>query len=386
MIRLKNLNYSSFLQELKEKRIICFGAGGVFREFLRINMPKIGLMDKIDYILDSEPSKEGMVFNLGLREVCVTSYDKFVNSDVDLSGYIVILCVQDAFLSEIEDKLDGTSLFDNMICLYGITALSWGEELYPSLSNKLPRESVGRIPKVIHYCWFGDSPLGKIEIECISSWKEHCPDFEFRFWNESNYDISKTPLYVRQAYKAKKFAFVSDYARLDVIYKYGGVYFDTDVELLRRFDYLLSNEAFFGFESLNLISTGLGFGAMKNNQHVLELMKIYNQITFYLEGDTINSVACPYYHTDYFRRKGVLINNSTQVENNTLFLSSEYMCPLNCKSWMLELSDKTFANHRFALSWFEKKERADIQEQYLKKTRINERLLSDWRREYNAGV
>lgn len=108
------------------------------------------------------------------------------------------------------------------------------------------------IPKKIHYCWFGGAPKTKLGMKCIKSWKKHCPDYEIIEWNEDNFDFSEAPLYVRQAYEAKKWAFVTDYVRLKVVYDNGGIYMDTDVKLKKILDPLLTNSAYFGFEVMHI--------------------------------------------------------------------------------------------------------------------------------------
>jgi hypothetical protein len=121
------------------------------------------------------------------------------------------------------------------------------------------------IPKVIHYCWFGGKPLPLDVEQCIRSWKKFCPDYEIRQWNESNYDVGKHP-FMKAAYETGSWAFVSDYARLDIIYNHGGVYLDTDVELLKDLQPLLELDCYFGMQQdRNLIATGLGFGAVKGH-------------------------------------------------------------------------------------------------------------------------
>ena len=100
------------------------------------------------------------------------------------------------------------------------------------------------IPKVIHYCWFGGGKKPKLAKKCISSWKTYCPGYKLIEWNESNYDLSSAPQFVREAAEAKKWAFVSDYVRLQVVYQYGGIYLDTDVELLRNIDFLLDQTGY----------------------------------------------------------------------------------------------------------------------------------------------
>ena len=112
------------------------------------------------------------------------------------------------------------------------------------------------IPKVIHYCWFGGKPLPKLAKKCLASWKKFCPDYEIIRWDESNFDVNGCD-YSREAYEAKKWAFVSDYARLKVIVDNGGIYMDTDVEVVKPLDEFLSHEAFSGFENPRSITTGI---------------------------------------------------------------------------------------------------------------------------------
>ena len=116
------------------------------------------------------------------------------------------------------------------------------------------------IPKKIHYCWFGGNAKPDSVQKCINSWKRFCPDYEIIEWNESNFDIHCMP-FVEQAIESKKYAFASDVARLMVVYENGGLYFDTDVEVVRNFDDLLENKAFLGFENNEYVASGLGFGS-----------------------------------------------------------------------------------------------------------------------------
>ena len=116
------------------------------------------------------------------------------------------------------------------------------------------------IPKIIHYCWFGKGEKPKLAQKCIDSWKEHCFDYKIVEWNEDNFDIN-TNAYTKMCFEQSKYAFLSDYLRLIVVYKYGGIYFDTDVEVIKSIDNLLDNKAFFGFETDKYINTGQGFGA-----------------------------------------------------------------------------------------------------------------------------
>jgi hypothetical protein len=391
MVLFKNVNYDYFIKHFSDKRIICYGAGGTLRDFLRANRSKVVLIDRIDHILDGDPAKWGMTFHMGLRTVSVKSVDEFAQGREDMSGYIVILCVGDKFVLDIISGLDRMDIFDNVVCLYGITALSWGKETHVlpkagKLPLPLPKKEHS-IPKVIHYCWFGGA-MGEAEKECIASWRRHCPDFQLKFWNEDSYDISKAPLYVRQAYELKKYAFVSDYVRLDVVWRYGGFYLDTDVLLLRSLVGFTKYRAVFGYLVWNEVTTGLGFGSVAGNDDLLGQMKLYEQALFVNDGE-MNLTPCPEYTTDYFRRKGLAIDNRMRLSDDTLFLSSDFLCSLmpvfegdgRYYLSLYALTENSYALHKCTSTWFESDSYSVFESSKNARADINARLLSDWKRE-----
>lgn len=130
------------------------------------------------------------------------------------------------------------------------------------------------IPKVIHYCWFGRGEKSELIQKCMASWKKYCPDWEIIEWNEDNFDVNFCP-YAAKAYREKRWAFLSDVARLQIIYSHGGVYLDTDAELINSIDELLDNEAWFGYATATEIGTGVGFGAVMNHPFIYKLLKQY---------------------------------------------------------------------------------------------------------------
>lgn len=135
------------------------------------------------------------------------------------------------------------------------------------------------IPKVIHYCWFGRNPKSEIIQKCIDSWHEYCPDYEIVEWNEDNFDVNAIP-YTRDAYAAKKWAFVSDYARLKVVYDYGGIYLDTDVLLHNNLDELLQYDCWLASDDVRYMATGMGFGAVCSNHLIKEIMLAYSDYEY----------------------------------------------------------------------------------------------------------
>lgn len=206
------------------------------------------------------------------------------------------------------------------------------------------------IPKVIHYCWFGGNPLPPLAQKCIDSWKKYCPDYEIIEWNESNYDITKNN-YMREAYEAKKWGFVPDYARKDIIYEYGGIYLDTDVEIVKSFDDLLSNKAFFGMEKPGQVALGLGFGAEKGNELIRELRDIYIGKSFKNEDGTLNLTPCTEYETPMLIERGLAKNNEHQVVCGVHIYPTEYFAPKDGYQADTVITENTHSIHYYNLSW-----------------------------------
>lgn len=215
------------------------------------------------------------------------------------------------------------------------------------------------IPKIIHYCWFGKNPLPKSAKKCIKSWKRFCPDFKIIEWNEDNFDINTCPEYVIQAYNNKKWAFVTDYVRLKVVYEYGGIYMDTDVELVKNIEFLLEYDGYFGFER-NYVATGLGFGAIKGLEIVREMMDDYNNLSFINEKGEINLVPCPKLNTKIFEKHGLLLNNEKQIiDENILVLPMEYFSPVEYATHKLHKTKNTVSIHWYMASWHSQKQKSD---------------------------
>ena len=215
------------------------------------------------------------------------------------------------------------------------------------------------IPKIIHFCWFGGNPIPDEYKKYMASWTKHCPDYEIVRWDDSNYDITKNP-YMHEAYKAKKWAFVSDYARLDIIYNHGGIYLDTDVELLRNIDDLLVYEAFAGFEDGKHIALGLGFGAVKGHSTVKELRDIiYDSLVFLKKDGTYELTPSPKHQTTCMTSKGLAPNNKKQVVAGITILPTEYLCPKDYATGRLKKTKNTYSIHHFSASWFSEEERRE---------------------------
>lgn len=202
------------------------------------------------------------------------------------------------------------------------------------------------IPKKIHYCWFGRNPLPESVKRCIQSWKKYCPDYEIIEWNEQNYDVNKIP-FTEKANKEKKYAFVSDYARLDIIYNEGGIYLDTDVELIKDITPLLEHKCFLGMEFSGEINTGLGFGAVKKHPFIYENMQYYHNNTF----DMNHIITCVNVTSSLLTKKGLKNIDKNQVIDDIYIYSTEYFCPLNYKSNELNITNNTYSIHHYDATW-----------------------------------
>ncbi|MFV8272717.1 glycosyltransferase family 32 protein [Faecalibacterium prausnitzii] len=210
------------------------------------------------------------------------------------------------------------------------------------------------IPKIIHYCWFGGNPLPELAQKCIASWKKYCPDYEIKEWNEGNFDLSCCD-YVREAYEAKKWAFVSDVARLYAMVTEGGIYMDTDVEVIQPLDGLLCYHAVSGFETDKNIPTGL-MACEKGNPMFQELLDEYETAHFILPDGTVDKTTNVERITNACLKYGFIPNNKKQTINTFTLLPKDYLCPKNNKTGELKISDNTLAIHHFDGSWLSSEE------------------------------
>ena len=211
------------------------------------------------------------------------------------------------------------------------------------------------IPKRIHYIWFGGNPLPQEARDCIASWEKYCPDFEIVRWDETNFDLKQNS-YIQEAYEAEKWAFVSDYARLWVLVNYGGVYMDTDVELLKPIDPMLRHRAFSGFESNNAISTGI-MGCERDYSLFRELLSDYDGRHFLRKDGTFDMKTNVVAITDYCLGKGLILDNSYQLIDGLALYPSDWFCPKSHETGVISCTDNTVAIHHFSGSWMDESEK-----------------------------
>lgn len=215
------------------------------------------------------------------------------------------------------------------------------------------------VPKIIHYCWFGGEPLPKLAQKCIENWKKYCPDYEIICWNEDNFDFSSNR-YAKEAYDAKKWAFVSDYVRLKALYDNGGVYFDTDVELIKPIDELVDGGGYMGYEKCGDVSTGLGFACEKGNELVGALLRDYDEIPFVLEDGSYDIMPCPIRNTITMKKLGLSDVVEEQILMGIRILPPEYLCPMDYYTGRIKITKNTYSIHRYCASWTSKTSKRTI--------------------------
>lgn len=211
------------------------------------------------------------------------------------------------------------------------------------------------IPKTIHYCWFGRNPKPAIIKKCIRSWRRYCPDYEIIEWNEDNYDLACAPMYVKQAYEAGKWAFVTDYVRLEVLSEFGGIYMDTDVELVKPLDPFLQFECFIGFQHERYVATGLVTGATAHHPLIEENKSIYLDMSFQDEDDSHQLIVCQEYTTNILKSRGLVVpcTGQVQIVDGIHVFPPEYFCPYDHRNFTMNRTNNTVAIHHFASSWWD---------------------------------
>ena len=336
-----------------------------------------GFLDNIDFIVDSNNIENSQ----GTREVLGHKYPVCSAEGMRIrleQRHLIIICsnnlegmlAQLGYYPELEETL---VLFQEDIII---------NEQYREL--KLPKSlrisDKPLIPKVIHYCWFGGNPIPEKYKYWMKTWKKYCPDYEIVEWNESNYDYKKNE-YMYEAYKAKKWGFVTDYARLDIIYENGGIYLDTDVEIIKSLDDLLYQKAFAGLQSNLLVATGLGFGGIPKFPLFGIWRADYNNRKFINTDGTMNTTPCPVYQTNILKMIGWQSKSEYQIIDDLTIYPAPVLGGFVHPNFDLVMNDNVYLLHHYDGSWLTEKE------QHNRKKLVGRMDMSRacWERRKNIG-
>ncbi len=356
MIQLRKDGIRGLMKEIQNKKLVCFGAGGHFDTVMSL-YASYSLEEQVAAIVDNNASHYAGYKQFRQKKYQVISFEEFVQSFH--RDDTVLLVTNNIYAMDIVDQLDREQALAGLNVYIG-TFLS-------EASDKM-REfdivSTGniQIPKVIHYCWFGNNEIPKEYRSCMDSWEKFCPEYEIRRWDETNFDISINQ-YMYQAYQNKKWAFVSDYARLKIIYDYGGIYLDCDVELLKNPDVFLSEKMFCGFEDNNFINLGLGYGAVARHPYLKRLMEYYDTLDFVNQDGSLNMVPCPVYQTEILKTFGFMDDNYYQKKDDITVFPTDVFSPVS--GWGTgRITDKSYMLHHYCASWQSKEDVKKAKEMY----------------------
>jgi hypothetical protein len=341
---LRNTDIQTLMDTVKFRpmRLVCFGAGDQLRQccdFFR----ELDFFSNICYILDNAASE----FVWEGNTLVAISLNTFL-SQTDDCGDIVFFITALAY-PEIYEQLDRIEKLRAVDC-YIYTFVR--HMPIPYAFPVPPAHAKPKIPKKIHYVWFGGQEILKQNKIWMETWDKYCPDYEIIRWDESNYDVSKHP-YMYAAYKEKKYAFASDYARLDIVYENGGVYLDNDVELLRNIDDLLYDEAFVGISVSGFVGTGLGFGAVRGQSVIKEMRDFYKGYSFTDGSGTLNLQTNGHYQTALLTQNGLSPLNRLQLLHGLRIYPTDVLSPIDYLGNPLAFTKNTFAIHHYDASWFD---------------------------------
>ncbi|MCF2570489.1 glycosyl transferase [Mediterraneibacter glycyrrhizinilyticus] len=206
------------------------------------------------------------------------------------------------------------------------------------------------IPKIIHYCWFGRKPKSALVEKCIASWKKYCPDWDIKEWNEDNFDITVNA-FCLEAYNQKKWAFVSDYVRFDVLNRYGGVYVDTDVEILKPIDRFLIYSLFAGHETDQWIAPGLILGSEPGHPILQMVLTDYEKESFFNENGKEKHKTVGEYFTEALIKYGIRPSGYYQEVNGIALFPKDYFCPMDDSTGIVTKTENTYTIHWYNKTW-----------------------------------
>ncbi len=370
-MKLKYGKYEEIAKKVKcqNLKIVIYGAGMIGTVFIPYLIKEYDLFENLLFFVDGNKKKQGNQIKIELREYMIVSPKKLREIPEN-----TILFVTNSNYAPIVKMLDEIKELDNkeayIIPILQVCNTHKKQEKYQAYVSKKQL-----IPKTIHYCWFSKKTMPDYLKRCIESWYKFCPDYEIKRWDEDNYDVNKN-LYMQQAYEAKKWGFVPDIARLDILYNYGGIYLDTDVELLRSLDELLYQSAFVGVEKWGNINIGGCCGAVSKHPIIKQILDFRINERFILEDGSLNQTTCGYYETIPLIKLGMKPNNTIQKIHDMTIYSSDFFHPYDYMSEEITITDNTFSIHQFNGDWLEKesmlerKRTASLYQQILERMQV----------------
>lgn len=351
-MKLINSSFSEMAQYIKasNSRVIMFGAGVIGQITVPEILRQYGLIDSIDLFIDNDSRKWQTKICLYGREIDVAG-----PASLETAENSVVLVNISRFSSVLDQLNSMDSLKDTHV--YLVPAMCIEDFCQASSSGRTVLTEKAVIPKKIHYIWLGKKDIPDRLKKCIDSWKKYCPDYEIIRWDEDNYDFSGNR-YMKETYSAGAYGFVPDYARLDILYRYGGIYLDTDVEVVRSLDPLLNQEAFCGVEKWQTINFGGCSGAAKGNRVIKRFLDAREDLSFINDDGSENRNTCGFYDSRVAIDLGYRIDGTTQCIDGMNIYGYDYFHPYDYMSGKLNRTENTYTIHWFNGGWLSEEQKA----------------------------
>lgn len=355
IMRFINCSYEIFLRKLNNRKIVQFGASSAWGYFAS-SFPDIGreVVDKTLCVVDNSPDKQGSFFDICGRIIKVEAPDILER----LSDYVILIIVSVQYQEKICQQLEEMGLpMDTECYSLPLMLLGFDETDNSAVDEYFRNRKNGLIPSKIHSFWFSGEEKPDLYKRCIESWYKYCPEFEIIEWNAENYDVTQNR-YMLEAFENRKWAFVSDFARLDVIYRYGGVYLDMDVELVAPLAPYLRADAFFCRQEDGMLDLGSGFGARAENSLVGEALDSYKDRRLIKPDGSLDKMAQPEMLNPIFIRNGFHKSHDSQIVGECIVFSNDY---ITCYAGTDSVANAKLGIHWHNGGWLEENDRKNIQ-------------------------
>lgn len=365
-------NYESLVKQVTKHslKIVIYGVGMIGQIIVPFLIKEYSLYKYIDCFIDMDERKRGQVIRIENYQYEIKTPDYLERIDENY----VILITNSNFFSVVNflDSIQNLNYVKGYIVpMMQIHEMENSESI---MINRLYDRQL--IPKVIHYSWFGKKDKPDFLSMCIDSWKRYCPDYEIIEWNEDNYDIGRHS-YTKEAYGKEKYGFVTDVARLDILYENGGIYLDTDVTLEKSLDDLLYQKGFIGTEKWGNINSGGGCGFVKHHPMLKKIIDYRDLFHFVLEDGSLNLDTCGMYETKLFLEAGFKPNNKLQNICDVTIYPSYINHPYDYMSCDTHKKESTISVHHFYGGWIDQEEQLNRKRTQVLYNKIKNRMISN---------
>ena len=356
-------------EKLKTKDIFCLGNGKHFKNITCPFLRQSGLLANLKGFVDASA-------NVVIDDHIYQSISKKALANTSFNNTVIIIAVTG--YREILSQLKADPVLSKIKAIPSIYLEALYEDLLLMSAKKPPKgfrkNSVPKIPKVIHTFWFSGDPMPKLYQDCLRSWKKYAPDYKIHIWDLDTYKPGEC-VFFEQAISHKNWAFASDYARVDVLRRYGGVYMDLDVEMLRPIDDHLYNDAYMSFESLGRIECGSGMGAQPKNSIIDEICKSYEQRPYLKEDGSWDNSTCPVRYTQVIEKHGLVKNGGFQFVDDITIYPFEVLTGKSFDTGIVYRTDLSYTLHHHSGNWVPDKAHDAMEKRY---EEIREFLQTDY--------